>query len=198
MDDGFSLTETLVATFIFAVVGAMGVALLSSYQSSRVGLIEADEKLAQMEVARAIIRGDLFAAIERTVRDEFGTVQTSFEGGQHMLDGLRLRIVRNGDMGARLNGALSEVKRVDYLLDGQKLIRRTYVRTDLVTGARNTDQTLLEDVAGLTIRYASNGVWSEEWGTNAAASELPRMAEIAVTFRNGQQASMTFLVGAAS
>lgn len=195
-DHGFSLVETLVATFIFALIAAMSVALLTSYQSSRVALGDADARLAQLEVARNILRDDYFAAINRPVRDEFGGVLLAFEAGQHMADGRRQRLVRSGDLGARLSGTVSEVKRVELLVSDNKLLRRTYSRSDLVQGTQFLDQTLLEGVAQLTVRYAVDGVWIAEWGTTVAASSLPRLAELSVEFESGQRAQMMFIVGA--
>lgn len=195
-EHGFSLVETLVATFIFALIAAMSVALLTSYQTSRVALDEADARLARLEVARNILRDDYFAAINRPVRDEFGGVLVAFEAGQHMADGSRQRLVRSGDMGAKLNGAVSQVKRVELLLADNKLLRRTYGRSDLVQDTPYQDQTLLEGVARLTTRYAVDGLWISEWGTTVAASSLPRLAEISIEFETGQRAQMMFIVGA--
>ncbi len=195
-EHGFSLLETLVATFIFALIAAMSVALLTSYQSSRVALGDADARLAQLEVARSILRDDYFAAVNRPVRDEFGTVLLAFEAGQHMEGDRRQRLVRSGDMGAKLNGTISEVKRVELLLADDRLLRRTYVRSDLVQGTAYLDQTLLEGVSRLTTRYAVDGVWVTEWGTTIASSSLPRMAEVSIEFKTGQRAQMMFIVGA--
>lgn len=192
---GFSLVETLVATFIFALIAAMSVTLLASYQSSRVALDEADARLAQLELARSILRDDYFAAVNRPVRDEFGGVLVAFEAGQHMADGKRQRLVRAGDMGAKLNGTISEVKRVELLMAGDKLLRRTYLRSDLVQDPSYLDQTLLEGVARLTTRYALDGIWVAEWGTTVASSSLPRMAEVSIEFESGQRAQMMFIVG---
>lgn len=194
-DAGFSLVETLIATFIFALMSAMAVALISSYQSSRVSLKAADEKLATLEIARAIIRDDYFSAIQRPVRDQFGSQLTPFEAGEHMLDGVRQRLVRSGDMGAKLNGTLSEVKRVEYVVDDGTLTRRTYGRSDIVQGTTPTDQVLLLGIRNFSVRYAAENIWTEEWGTSPAAGDLPRLAEMVIEFEGGQQTRMTFLIG---
>ena len=197
-DSGFSLVETLVATFIFALIAGMSVVLLNSYQTSRTALDAADAKLAQLEVARNILRDDYFAAINRPVRDEFGGVLLAFEAGQHMEDGQRQRLVRSGDIGAKLNGTISEVKRVELVLADNKLLRRTYMRSDVVQDTPFQDQTLLEDVSRLSTRYLLDGVWVSEWGTTAASSSLPRMAELSIEFDGGQRAQMMFLIGTSS
>lgn len=195
---GFSLVETLIATFIFALVSAMGVALISNYQSSRLGLMSADERLAQLDTARAILRNDFFTAINRPVRSEFGDPLNAFESGTHMLDNVRLRMVRNADAGAMLNGTTSTLRRIDYLLDGNSLIRRSYAQTDTVPGGSFSDQIVVDNVESLNLRYATNGIWSEEWGTAPAVNALPRLAELSLEFTTGQSLRLTFLVGAVS
>ncbi len=195
---GFSLVETLIATFIFALVSAMGVALISNYQSSRLGLMSADERLVQLDTARAILRNDFFSAINRPVRSEFGDPLNAFEGGDHMLDNVRLRMVRNGDAGARLNGTTSTLRRIDYLLENNSLVRRSYAQTDTVTGGNFSDQILVDNVESMNLRYAADGIWSEEWGTAPAVNALPRLTEVSVQFTNGQSLRLTFLVGATS
>ncbi len=195
-DSGFSLVETLIATFIFAIISAMAVALISNYQTSRLGLQSADERLAQLQTARAVMRDDFFSVVNRPVRDQFGAMLSAFEGGQHMGDGIKLRLVRGGDAGAKLNGTVSQVKRIDYMLIDGNLTRRTYVRPDTVPGGRYTDQRLLEGVEAAELRYASDGIWSDEWGTNAAISPVPRLAELSLRFLGGQEMRMTFVVGA--
>lgn len=195
---GFSLVETLIATFIFALVSAMGVALISNYQSSRLGLMSADERLVQLDTARAILRNDFFSAINRPVRSEFGDPLNAFEGGDHMLDNVRLRMVRNGDAGARLNGTMSTLRRIDYLLENNSLVRRSYAQTDTVTGGNFSDQILVDNVESMNLRYAADGIWSEEWGTAPAVNALPRLTELSVQFTNGQSLRLTFLVGATS
>lgn len=195
---GFSLVETLIATFIFALVSAMGVALISNYQSSRLDLMSADERLVQLDTARAILRNDFFAAINRPVRSEFGDPLNAFEGGNHMLDNVRLRMVRNADAGAMLKGTKSTLRRVDYLLEDNSLIRRSYAQTDTVTGGGFSDQILVYNVESMNLRYGAEGIWSEEWGTAPAAKALPRLAELSLEFKNGQSIRLTFLVGAVS
>lgn len=188
--------ETLIATFIFALISAMAVALISNYQTSRLGLKSADERLAQLQTARAVMRDDFFSVINRPVRDQFGTMLNAFEGGEHMEGSIKLRLVRGGDAGAKLNGATSQIKRIDYMLADGTLTRRTYVRSDTVPGGRFTDQRLLDGVQGVDMRYAADGIWSDEWGTNTAISSAPRLAEVSLRFQGGQEMRLTFVVGA--
>ena len=194
-DHGFSLVETLVATFIFALVSASGVAILSGYEQSRIRLAAADSQLTELDRAKALIRADLFAAFDRPLRDQYGGAMPGFEAGDHMQAGTLLRLVRGGNPAAKLFGNMSALKRVEYAVMDGFLVRRTYDRTDAVTTTDIVDQPILSDVQSVSARYAAEGVWVEEWGTLPSNSALPRLAEITIAFRSGEDVKMMFLVG---
>lgn len=194
-DNGFSLVETLVATFIFALVSASGVAILSGYEQSRIRLAEADSQLTELDQTKALIREDFFAAFDRPLRDEYGGVVPGFEAGDHMPSGTLLRLVRGGNPAAKLFGNMSALKRVEYVVLDGFLVRRTYDRTDAVTTTDIVDQPILSGVQSVSTRYAADGIWVEEWGTLPSSFALPRLAEITVSFRSGENVKMMFLVG---
>lgn len=194
-DGGFSLVETLVATFIFALVSASAVAILSGFESNRIRLQDASSQLAALDQTRAIMRADFFAAHNRPVRDEFGSTIVAFESGVHMPEGALLRLVRGGNPTAALFGNMSTLQRIDYVLVGGSIYRRIFDRTDIVIAADFIDQKLMSDVQSISLRYATNGIWVEEWGTLAADFDLPRLAEVSITFGSGQDVKMMFLVG---
>ncbi len=194
-DAGFSLVEMLVATFIFAMVSASAVAILSGFESSRIRLQDASSQLAALDRARAIMRADFFAAHNRPVRDEFGDTIAAFESGIQMPEGALLRLVRGGNPAAALFGNMSALQRIDYMLAGETLYRRIYDRTDIVTAADFIDQELVSGVQSVSLRYAADGIWVEEWGTLVNSSDLPRLAEVSIIFRSGQEVKMMFLVG---
>ncbi len=196
--DGFSLIETLVATFVFALVSASAVAILTGYQNSQLRLQEADSQLASLDRARALMRADFFAAFNRPVRDEFGGTMVAFEGGPHMSGGIVLRLVRGGSPTAKLFGNRSALQRVEYIVLDGSLYRRLYDRTDIVTTTEVIDQHILPGVRSISARYGADGLWVEDWGTLPSSSRLPRLAEIDIVFGSGDSVKMMFLVGKAT
>ncbi len=195
-DAGFSLVEIMVATFIFAFVSASGVVLLSGYQEGRLVLAAADERLATVEHARALIRDDMLSAVPRTMRDPYGGTLPGFEGGSHLPDGILLRFVRNGHMGALLAGDRSALQRVDYVLTGDTLIRRTYAHTDVTPETPVKERILLEDVQSVDVRYESQRVWALEWISGGRGDvTLPNLAEMTLRFGDGRRLLFTMLVG---
>lgn len=197
-DNGFSLVETLIATFIFALVSASGVAILSGYQSSRIRLAEADSQITALDQTKALIREDFFTAYDRPVRDEFGGALAAFEAGDHMPGGTLLRLVRGGNPSAKLFGNMSAMQRVEYVLIDDILVRRTYDRTDVVTTTDYVDQQIMSDVQSVSTRFLAEGIWVEEWGLRLSSNGLPRLAEITIAFASDDDVKMVFLVGNAA
>lgn len=196
LDTGFSLVEIMVATFVFALVSASGVVLLSGYQDGRLALSAADDRLAKMEHARALIRDDMLSAVPRTMRDPYGGTLPGFEGGAHLPDGILLRFVRNGHMGALLAGDRSALQRVEYILIGEKLIRRTYAHTDVTPETPVTDRVMLADVRSVDIRYESQRIWALEWISSGSGDvTLPNLAEMTIRLGGGRRLKFTMLVG---
>jgi len=194
-DLGFSLVETMVATFIFALVSASGVMILSGYQEGRLSLIDADERLAQIEIARSLIRADLLAAVERPVRDELGGKSASFEGGDHLPKGERMRLVRNGHLGALVNGKTSALERIEFRLENGEFLRRSYRRTDITPEPTTQDKVLLTGLNSVDIRFEADGTWTPVWDSGLSAGALPKLAEFKLVFAGGRILTMMFLVG---
>lgn len=192
---GFSLVETLVATVVFALVSAAGVMLLSGYQDGRLGLQVADDRLAELETARALLRMDMMMAVDRPVRDALGGGTTGFEGGSFLPNGIVMRFVRSGDMGALMHGNKTALQRIDYRLEGGALVRRSYAQTDITLDTPSSDITLLSNIETLNIRYEAEGIWVDEWGNSSIIAPLPKLAEFKLQFKNGRDLDLMFLVG---
>ncbi|MFC4348030.1 type II secretion system minor pseudopilin GspJ [Kordiimonas lipolytica] len=193
-DAGFSLVETMVATFIFALVSAAGVALLTSYQSGREMLQAADGRVSEITLAREVIKADLLAALDRPARMEMGEVR-GFTGSAYLPDGLKLSLVRGGGMRAVLDTGESALERVDYVLEGDKLVRRTFKRTDITTANKPRDRVMLEGVKAMALRFESEGQWIEEWRPEVALKPLPNLAELSFQMANGRSLRFVLLVG---
>lgn len=192
---GFSLVETLIATVIFAIVSASGVMILSSYQEGRLGLAAADDRLADFDVARALIRADMHMTVSRPVRDALGGGLTGFSGGTPINDGVLVSFVRNGDMGALIQGGKSTLKRVEYRHIDGNLIRRTYAQTDITPATDVRDTVLLSGLDKIGVRFEAEGIWLDEWGTAHGVSAPPNLTEFRFQFSNGRSLHLMFQIG---
>ncbi len=193
-DNGFSLVETMVATFLFALVSAAGVVLLTSYQDGREVLSAADERVAELTLAREVLKADLLTALDRPARLEMGDAQ-GFTGSIYLPDGLKLRLVRGGSMRSVLDAGASALERVDYVLEDGTLVRRTFPHTDVTVGAKPRERVLLSGIKSMALRFESDGLWRDEWRPEVALKPLPNLAELTFEMENGRSLRFVLMVG---
>lgn len=136
---GFSLVEVLVATFVFAVIAAVSVGLLTSSLNAR----EVNETrigaLAEVDTLRTLLRDDAGQVVLRPVRQADGRVSPVMFAGS--IDGVPgaeaergetviLSLTRRGWANPGGAQARSSLQRVDYVLTGSRLDRRVTAYPD--------------------------------------------------------------------
>ena len=138
----FTLIEILVALFIFALVALISGQLLSRTLSAQDQLQDRGERLALVHRAMQIVQRDLLQLTDRSIRDSDSLVPLA-----PLLintDGF----VEMTRMGWRnpLKHRRSEMQRVSYRLEDEKLIRGYWHTLDRGYDAEPAFQTLLEEV----------------------------------------------------
>lgn len=191
-ENGFTLVELMIALFIFGLIAAAGVSLLTfsvraqSSAAARLDHIAQDRRLA------AILTSDLAQALPRIPRDTNGTQHRAFEGADGRGDGILMSYTRAGWSNPD-NTARPGLQRVDIVLDNARLERRAYPMVDGTTPASAI--TLADNVQSIALRYREKTGWRTRWDTERL-DQLPRAVELTVR-RKGQPALMTaFIVGA--
>ena len=130
---GFSLLEVLIATFVFAIIGAISVALMATTLTARDVNEEALTRTAAIDRLRVLLREDLGQLADRPVRDPEGYVRGYVFAGDSA--GLRLQegaederilfaFTRLGRANPGYVRARSSLIHVEYLVRGEQLIRR--------------------------------------------------------------------------
>lgn len=187
LEDGFTLVELMVALFIFALLAAAGVGLLSfGVRAQAQGTARLDE-IATVRRMSMLMASDLAQAVPRVARGADGGSIRAFTGNDGTSDPLVLGYVRNGR--SNFAGApRASVQRVDVrLIDGQ-LIRQGLGTIDGVT--THSDAVLADQVTTLAMRYRDRlGEWHPRWD-NVALDSLPAAVEMTVTRAHGP--SLTF------
>ena len=193
--NGFTLVELLVSLFIFALLSAAGVALLSfSVRAQEYAEIELGE-IADLRRTGALLSADLAQAAARPWRDENGESRPAFSGANGEREGAILAFVRRG--AENLEAApRPSVQRVEYRLAGDRLERRSWTMID---GAPpRVESAMLTGVRRIRLRYRDrSGEWRERWDPTALA-DLPRAVEMVVDTGEAGATRMIFLTGAVS
>lgn len=190
--NGFTLAELLVSLFIFGLLSAAGVGLLTFSVRAQEA---ADARLADLgdfRRAGALLSGDLAQAARRLTRDSAGNSRPAFEGRGGEQTGVALAFVRRGWENLD-DSPRASLQRVEYSLVDGRLERRVYPRLD---GAAPLAATVVVDgVRRLRFRYRDDeGQWRERWDPTDA-TRLPRAVELVMDARGSGTTRQLFQTG---
>jgi general secretion pathway protein J len=189
---GFTLIEVLIALVITAIVGVMSYAGLDA----AIRAIETQEKhqsaLNDLNTLFSIMSKDFRQAVARPVRDEYGSEEHAFMAENGGFSSIKLS--RLGWRNPRPEVMpRSELQRVEYRLEDEKLIRKAWYVMDRESDEYASESVLLEKVKRFECQFltgvqvgaagATPGQWVDSWPYPAptgagASSSLPVAVEL--------------------
>jgi general secretion pathway protein J len=183
---GFSLIELLVALAVFAALAAAAYGGLSGIAATRSALAAQQDRFARVVRAVSMLERDLRQAISRPVRGNGrGDYLPALAG-----TGDRIELTRLG-FANPLAEPRSNLERVAYAVDAQKLMRARYSALDRAPDATPAATAVLEDTQALGLRYlGSDGAWRSTWPPTEAPHGmhtyelLPRAVEFRIATRD--------------
>jgi general secretion pathway protein J len=189
---GFTLVELMVALFIFGLLSAAGVALLSFSVRSQAAAEERLGELAQLRRAGSLLAGDLAQAAPRVSRDHGGVSRPAFAGGTGDPGAIALAFVRRGWENVEAAPRPS-LQKVEYRLSGDRLER---IAWPLLDGAAPlVPMTLVDGVRSLRLRYRDGqGQWRSRWDPSRA-TDLPTAVEMVLDAEGSGVTRQLFLAG---
>lgn len=198
---GFTLAETLVALLILAAVSAAGTSLLMGATSTSKQVRETEADIRQLDIAQALIRGDIAALSVRGVKPESGIGEAGNLFGQSSSDERPfLSFVRSGWQNPGTLEARSSLQHVSYHLEDGDLIRTVTVRPDATPSTPVAERVLFRDVENIEMSFERGGVRSPEWIGDAGQPlhVLPDLIEMEIVFEDERTFTMAILTGARS
>ena len=191
-DGGFTLVELLVSLFIFGLLAAAGVGLLSFSVRAQEAAEARLGDLADFRRAGALLAGDLAQAAPRLARDSSGNSRPAFHGGTGEQGGVALAFVRRGWENLA-EAPRASLQRVEYSVVDGRLERRIYPRLDGAAPFPAT--TVVDGVRRVRLRYRDGeGNWRERWDPTKA-SELPRAVELVLDAEGSGTTRQLFQTG---
>jgi len=191
-DAGMTLLETLISLFLIALIATAGSGML--IQALR-GARLVDERGAdarEIESALALIRNDLEAFTGRPARTgQASEGETVFDGRALISDGRILSFVRNGWADPGGQSGRSDLQRVEYAYERGTLIRRSWRSPDPGPATPVVEQSLLEGLEGLDVRYGQARSWRGDWIAESAAEREALPDKVELTFRFGDDDILT-------
>jgi general secretion pathway protein J len=189
---GFTLIELMVALFIFAMLAAAGISLLSFGVRAQAAATQRLEDTADLRRFSGLLAADLVQALPRLARGPDGQPVRAFTGNDGRSDPLLLGYVRAG-LTNPTNSARAGIQRVDVTLADGRLTRLAY---PMVDGSGASAGVVLADrVAAVTMRYRdAKGEWRPRWD-DAFTASLPSAVEMTVTRTGAPPLTLAFLTG---
>jgi general secretion pathway protein J len=187
--EGFTLVELIISLFIFGMLAAAGVGLLTYSTQAQAVTATRLEDIARERRLTAILTSDLAQAVPRVSRDLNGVSEPAFRGGQGPVI---LRYVRSGVSGSEAS-ARSGLQRVEWRIEKGRLERIT---RPLLDGAANAEPiSMAENIERISLRFRNEGVWQSDWAPSDPL-ELPEAVELTLTRKGEAPLIRLFLAGA--
>lgn len=194
---GFTLVEMLVAMAVFSLLASAAAGLLGVSLRNADTFDRADTATRELQIARTIMRADFAQVARRAVRDAYGAATPAvFAGGAAPVDKPIVAFVRHGWDNPGGAEDRASLQYVEYVMDGETLVRRSRPYLDPTPETPVTSATLLSDIRTAQISFLSRGQWSDRWIATATQRTLPDAVALDITRGGADQIRQAFLVGA--
>jgi len=161
---GFTLIEMLVAVFLLAVLGAAGFTMLFQMNNTRERVVAQADRLEELQRTFYWMTEDFSLIADRPVRsaidERIPAILFSLQGSS------LLQLTRSGwtNPAREIAPARSDLQRVAYSLEEDKLIRSYWYHLDPIDEAPTKRRQLLHKVEDLSMRFLDRqGSWHETW-----------------------------------
>jgi general secretion pathway protein J len=155
--NGFTLVETLVALFVFALLATTAVVVLGNTADAQLRLSDVSGSVQDFQRLRAAMRADFAQAAERLSRDPRGDRQPAFvSGGEDRLFAFVRRGWENPGGAPR-----ASLQYVEYRFEDGAIVR--YARP-MVDGAEFGEPAVLaRGITAVEVAYRDGDAWREAW-----------------------------------
>lgn len=182
---GFTLIELVLVIGLFGLMSVMAYGGLRSVLTARESVEASLENLSKVQRAYWRLREDLQQLSPRPAKNQFGQAEAALATE---LDGLMQfsRAGRRNPLFAPRPG----IERVEYRLEEDRFLRRSWRAVDRAPNAEPWEATLMEDVRELSWRFLDDaGSWHDSWPPQSNAGTpnlemLPRAVEMTLDSRD--------------
>ncbi len=194
-DEGFTLVEVMVATFIMGVLSIIGLVMLDDTLSSKETLDGVLSEVEKVEQARAIIKSDLAQIANRKTKDEFGFATAGVFVGGADLDSVQLmQFVRNGNEMPGLVMVSSLLQHIEYRFEHGNLIRRVRARVDAISDTPLIDRVLMSNLKSVQVEFFDGEIWADSWtGGSSLGNEIPAPQAVSLTLHTNRYGPLQLL-----
>jgi len=196
---GFTLVEVLVSLFIFSILSAASLAVLTSVLGSKDLMAERSNELRQRATLRILLKADFANTIVVPKTDAFGQPQQAIFFGGSLGDDRFLSLSRTGWDNPGGIERRSGLQAVEYVLKDKTLVRQIRARFNPVAATPVLEQVLIGEVERVILAFYDGENWVDNWLTGVPPSgvpSLPKLASVELEFSDGKNLRQVFRVGA--
>ncbi|MBD3668193.1 MAG: type II secretion system minor pseudopilin GspJ [Kangiella sp.] len=157
----FTLTEILVALFVFSVVVAGALQVFTFLQKATDSNDKQIQRIREVQMAVRQLEEDIRYLVPRTRRDEYGDTSPLIVGESSSVNSY-LEFTRAGWRNpAKLSR--SELQHLKYEFVDDELLRHHWIYVDPAQGGQELTRVMLTGVTEFKVEFLEDDNWKEDW-----------------------------------
>lgn len=180
-DAGFTLVEALVSLFVFSLIAAGSVLMLTQSVTSQRQVGEAQAALREVQAARALLSADMMQIAERPTRGPDGRARPHFIGGDADSPLMLVRAAAEPDRGL---GARTALVLVEYHFRDGAITRSSRAGLDQAGGGADAgERVIVADAGDPHFEFYDGVEWRREWLSATRGAPPPRAVALVFNSR---------------
>ncbi len=172
---GFTLLELLIAIAVFAIMSVMTYSGLHILLDAKAQTASKSAQLEALQMTLYLLNEDLAQIAPRTVRDNYGMVESAFRSNAK--DGEVLSLTRSVPQWSAYPTG-SQLQRVSYRLEKGSLYRQVWTALDRTQQSQYQRRKLM-DTSTVQLRFFDQQ-WSDYWLADSNSLRSPKAVEISL------------------
>ncbi len=163
---GFTIVEVLVSLIILSIITVISSNILQSSLDSERDATEHLNSIKELNLSSSIMRRDIRQIANIPSRDFFGNSLYGTLIGKNDSQGISFSTRIKS-----LSNEVSPIKRVEYILENDALVRRQYFSSNPYDQSAYTESKLLIDLSELRFSFMYENKWHNSWPINLITSK---------------------------
>ena len=191
-EQGFTLVEMLVSLFIFAIISAGTMTVMTTNLRGKTQMDTRISEIQNIETMRELIKADMSNVILRPSRDILGGDELYVLSGgiSNLIDFTRGGRSNPGGLEPR-----SDMQRVEYIFERGQLIRRHLAHENPAQNTPKFDRIILSDLASAEMQFLSGTTLSPQVFVEPEQDITISAVKLELMFDNGDVLNQYFELG---